>query len=111
MLLQFKNANSALCILKAGSTKELKVEIVMSGDFISPLPPVGVDHGELCELAEKLFKDLPATPSSPPTLAPCRYTGAEMRARNDDMPFAHIAMAVEVRKAVGRVCGLGCGLK
>lgn len=30
-----------------------------------------------------------------PTLAPCRYTGSDIRVRDDDMPFAHIAIAVE----------------
>ena len=27
--------------------------------------------------------------------APCRYTGSDVRVRDDDMPFCHIALAVE----------------
>ena len=57
-----------------------------------------MNHEELCQLAERNFKSLPSIPSQLPELKPCRYTGAEMRARDDDMPFAHIAMAVEVRR-------------
>lgn len=63
-----------------------------------PLFATGVNHEELCRLAEQNFKSLPSVPAQLPELKPCRYTGAEMRARNDDMPFAHIAMAVEVRR-------------
>lgn len=56
----------------------------------------GVDHDNLVKLAESHFNSLPGSTSSLPTLTPCRYTGSEMRYRNDDMPFAHIALAVEV---------------
>ena len=56
----------------------------------------GVNHEELCSLAESKFTRLPATPNPVPTLSPCRYTGSDMRARDDDMPFAHVAFAVEV---------------
>ena len=57
----------------------------------------GVNHDELVRIAEQQFTHLPCSTPSLPTLTPCRFTGCEMRVRNDDMPFAHIAMAVEVR--------------
>ncbi|XP_064400504.1 mitochondrial-processing peptidase subunit beta-like [Halichondria panicea] len=54
----------------------------------------GVDHDQLVGLAEKHFNSLPTT-TDLPQLTPCRYTGSEMRVRDDDMPFAHITFAVE----------------
>lgn len=56
----------------------------------------GVDHDELVKLAERHFSSFPSSPDSLPSLSACRYTGSDMRVRNDDMPFAHIALAVEV---------------
>jgi len=56
----------------------------------------GVDHDELVKLAEKNFgsmkapMDIYVNPRHP-----CRYTGSEIRVRDDDMPFAHVAIAVE----------------
>jgi len=55
----------------------------------------GVDHDELCKLAETQFGKLTNTVQTYPDVAPCRFTGSEMRVRDDDMPLAHIAMAVE----------------
>ena len=55
-----------------------------------------MDHDELVNLAERHFSSLPSSSDTLPTLSTCRYTGSEMRVRNDDMPFAHIALAVEV---------------
>lgn len=31
----------------------------------------------------------------PPVLTPCRYTGSEIRVRDDSIPLAHIAIAIE----------------
>lgn len=31
----------------------------------------------------------------PPVLPPCRFTGSEIRVRDDSLPLAHIAIAVE----------------
>jgi mitochondrial-processing peptidase subunit beta len=59
----------------------------------------GVDHGELVKLAEKHFSTLPV--SSHPTplgrLAHPKssFVGSEVRIRNDEMPTANIAIAVE----------------
>ncbi|RHZ46311.1 hypothetical protein Glove_627g16 [Diversispora epigaea] len=58
----------------------------------------GVDHDELLKLAEKHFGSLPTSPNAlnlghfvekPP------FTGSEIRVRNDELPQAHIALAVE----------------
>ena len=71
--------------------------LILSAPLLSPPLLAGVDHNELVKLAEKHFSSLPSSPSTLPALTPCRYTGCEMRVRDDDMPFAHIVMAVEVR--------------
>ncbi|XP_074644701.1 mitochondrial-processing peptidase subunit beta-like [Tubulanus polymorphus] len=55
----------------------------------------GVDHDELVGLAEKYFGGLGAVEGEVPIVTPCRYTGSEIRIRDDGMPLAHIAMAVE----------------
>ena len=55
----------------------------------------GVNHDELVKFAEKSFSRLPTTYDLP-SLEPCRYTGSMMTVRDDDMPYAHITMAVEV---------------
>jgi len=55
----------------------------------------GVDHDELVKLAEENFSGLKTTYTEEEKLKPCRFTGSEVRVRDDDMPLAHIAMAVE----------------
>ncbi|XP_050719382.1 mitochondrial-processing peptidase subunit beta-like [Eriocheir sinensis] len=56
----------------------------------------GVDHGSLVKLAEDHFKGLGVTyEGQTPEVAPCRFTGADIRVRDDAMPLAHIAIAVE----------------
>jgi processing peptidase subunit beta len=56
----------------------------------------GVDHDELVKLAEKNFGNLSGNYEGEiPVLSPCRFTGSEIRVRDDDMPLAHIAIAVE----------------
>lgn len=59
----------------------------------------GVDHKELVELAKKHFSSLPVSPNPIPLgrLAHPKTTfvGSEVRIRDDDMPTAHIAIAVE----------------
>ena len=63
-----------------------------------PLCP-GVDHEKLVKLAEKNFSGLPTTYDLP-DLEPCRYSGSLMTVRDDDMPYAHLAIAVEVHDIV-----------
>jgi processing peptidase subunit beta len=63
----------------------------------------GVPHDELVKLANQNFGKVgyEYTKSEIPDLpAPCRYTGSEIRVRDDSLPLAHVAMAVE-----------GCGWK
>ncbi|KAH7913946.1 Metalloenzyme, LuxS/M16 peptidase-like protein [Hygrophoropsis aurantiaca] len=59
----------------------------------------GVDHQELVKLAEKHFSSLPVSPNPIPLgrLAHSRssFVGSEVRLRDDDVPCAHVAIAVE----------------
>lgn len=56
----------------------------------------GVNHDELVKLAEKHFGTVPLTYTSEiPDLNPCRFTGSEIRVREDWFPFAHVAIAVD----------------
>lgn len=77
----------------------------------------GVNHGELCSMAEKYFAKigtqvctLPGivhlnytipscsqVPHEVPIDLHCRYTGSDVRVRDDSMPLAHVAIAVEVK--------------
>lgn len=56
----------------------------------------GVDHADLVALAEKHFGALGGLPSGDvPIDLNCRFTGSDVRVRDDDMPLAHVAIAVE----------------
>lgn len=59
----------------------------------------GVDHDELVKLAEKHFSSLPVSSNPIPLgrLAHPRsgFVGSEVRIRDDDIPCAHVAIAVE----------------
>lgn len=56
----------------------------------------GVNHTDLVKLAEKeLGKLKNSYDGKPPILTPCRFTGSEVRVRDDTLPLAHIAIAVE----------------
>lgn len=54
----------------------------------------GVEHNKLVDLANKHFGSLKNTAGADP-ITPCRFTGSEIRVRDDSMPLAHIAIAVE----------------
>lgn len=54
----------------------------------------GVRHERLAELAERYFGTLSSKSHSEVT-APCRFTGSEVRVRDDELPLAHIAVALE----------------
>ena len=45
--------------------------------YCSTAPPLGVDHEEVVNLAEKHFSSLPSAQDLPP-LSPCRFTGSEV---------------------------------
>ncbi|KAM8740743.1 mitochondrial-processing peptidase subunit beta [Acanthopagrus latus] len=56
----------------------------------------GVSHDELIDLAKYHFGKLPGRyKGDAPELPPCHFTGSEIRVRDDKMPLAHIAIAVE----------------
>lgn len=56
----------------------------------------GVCHNELLELAKFHFGDsLCSHKGAIPALPPCKFTGSEIRVRDDKMPLAHLAIAVE----------------
>ncbi|XP_048123934.1 mitochondrial-processing peptidase subunit beta [Alosa alosa] len=55
----------------------------------------GVSHNELIDLAKFHFGKLVAAEREAPALPLCRFTGSEIRVRDDKMPLAHIAVAVE----------------
>lgn len=57
----------------------------------------GVDHSQLIELANKHFGQMtgPEYDEIPEYVKSCRYTGSEIRVRDDSIPLAHVAIAVE----------------
>ncbi|KAJ8265291.1 hypothetical protein COCON_G00143900 [Conger conger] len=57
----------------------------------------GVNHSELVGLARQQFGDVPVQyeGDAVPIVPPCRFTGSEIRMRDDAMPMAHVAIAVE----------------
>ena len=58
-----------------------------------------VDHQELVSLAEKHFSSLPVSPNPIPlgrlSHPKTEFIGSEVRVRNDELPTAHLAIAVE----------------
>jgi processing peptidase subunit beta len=59
----------------------------------------GVDHSELVKLAEKHFSKLPVSPNPIPlgrqSHPKTDFVGSEVRIRDDEVPTAHVAIAVE----------------
>lgn len=56
----------------------------------------GVNHDELVKLAEKHFGGLSSDNNTEvQSLQPCRFTGSEIRVRDDDYRLAHVAISVE----------------
>lgn len=71
------------------STHYKAARIVLSGAG-------GVKHKELVQLAEQHLGKMDNTyDGKPPSMDPCRFTGSEVRVRDDSLPLAHIAIAVE----------------
>jgi mitochondrial-processing peptidase subunit beta len=56
-----------------------------------------VDHAQLVGLADSCFGKLPTAPTGGLTVPedPAFFTGSDVRVRMDDMPLAHVALAVE----------------
>ncbi|GBP13313.1 Mitochondrial-processing peptidase subunit beta [Eumeta japonica] len=55
----------------------------------------GVDHCQLVKLADQYLGNFAIKNAKYGKVAPCRFTGSEIRVRDDSMPLAHIAIAVE----------------
>lgn len=58
----------------------------------------GIDHSQLTELADQHFGQVSATygeGEGVPDLKHCRFTGSEIRDRDDALPLAHAAVAFE----------------
>merc|ERR1719154_157936 len=56
----------------------------------------GVNHEALCKMAETHFAKIGIDcPNEIPIDMNCRYTGSDVRVRDDLMPLAHVAIAVE----------------
>ncbi|XP_031634631.1 mitochondrial-processing peptidase subunit beta-like [Contarinia nasturtii] len=56
----------------------------------------GVSHKELVQCAEQNLGKLDNTfDGEAPVLSRCRYTGSEVRLRDDSLPYAYFALAVE----------------
>ncbi|XP_012696658.1 cytochrome b-c1 complex subunit 1, mitochondrial [Clupea harengus] len=66
----------------------------------------GVNHDELVGLAQKHLSGVSFEyeDDAVPVLSPCRFTGSEIRMRDDAMPLAHIAIAVEGAGAASPDC-------
>lgn len=66
----------------------------------------GVEHNALVELANKHFGKMkgPEYDEIPLLNVSCRYTGSEIRVRDDSIPLAHVAIAVEGIKSVQTAC-------
>lgn len=55
----------------------------------------GVDHNDLVSLAQKNLSKLDNRIGITPALSSCHFTGSEIRIRDDSIPLAHAAIAVE----------------
>ncbi|MGH0125666.1 UNVERIFIED_CONTAM: hypothetical protein FKN15_023945 [Acipenser sinensis] len=56
----------------------------------------GVSHNQLIDLAKYHFGNLPSTyKGDAPAMPLCRFTGSEICVRDDKVPLAHIAIAME----------------
>ncbi|XP_066470745.1 cytochrome b-c1 complex subunit 1, mitochondrial [Tiliqua scincoides] len=57
----------------------------------------GIDHKELVDLAKQHFGNVPYEykDDAVPILPHCRFTGSEIQVRDDALPLAHVAIAVE----------------
>lgn len=56
----------------------------------------GIDHEQLVHLGEQHFGKLPSDLSVDlDKLTPCKFTGSEIRIRDDLMPLAHVAIALQ----------------
>jgi len=83
--------------IKTITKKDLKKYIQSNyhGNRIVLAGAGGVNHDALVGLADKHFGTLPSRTEAIDSVERCRFTGGEVRVRDDFMPFAHVALAVE----------------
>lgn len=55
----------------------------------------GVNHNDFVKLAEQNFSKLGNSGGDVPNMVPCRFTGSEIRVRDDSIPLTHVAVAIE----------------
>ncbi|XP_072329233.1 cytochrome b-c1 complex subunit 1, mitochondrial-like [Scyliorhinus torazame] len=81
-------SHSNLAEFMANHYKAPRIVVAASG---------GIRHDEVLGLAKQHFGEIPFTYKDDviPVLAPCRFTGSQLLVRDDAMPLAHIAIAVE----------------
>lgn len=84
--------------IKSLTVKDLKYHLDshFKGSRVVLASAGGAKHSELVQLANQHLSKLDNTfDGAPPALSKCRYTGSEVRLRDDSLPYAHIALAVE----------------
>ncbi|CAL1541279.1 unnamed protein product [Lymnaea stagnalis] len=85
--------------IKSITRNDLVEEYINShykGPHIVLAAAAGVNHNELCSLAERHFGKMTAGYDGEiPILPQARFTGSELRILDDLMPLAHVAIAVE----------------
>ncbi|KAK2499529.1 hypothetical protein MC885_016478 [Smutsia gigantea] len=100
----YKAPRMVLAAAGGGWTQVLCLLVIPPPRALRPGWPVrllcvstGVEHRQLLDLAQKHFSSLSEayTEDTVPILAPCRFTGSEIRHRDDALPLAHVAIAVE----------------
>lgn len=84
--------------IKSLSSKDLKyyLDTHFKGSRIVLASSGGAKHSELVQLANQHLSKMDNTfDGEPPVLSKCRYTGSEVRLRDDSLPYAYIALGVE----------------
>ncbi|NWV63251.1 QCR1 protein, partial [Malurus elegans] len=77
--------------------KAPRMVLAAAGGKFYILVILGISHRELVDAAKQHFAGVPFASKEDvvPALPHCRFTGSEIRARDDALPLAHIALAVE----------------
>lgn len=84
--------------IKALSAKDLKyyIDTHYKGSRVVLAAAGGIKHNDLVKLGEQHLGKLDNTfDGEAAALAPCRFTGSEIRLRDDSLPYASFAIAVE----------------
>lgn len=79
------DANSICSFIKA-HYQPYKLVLATAGD---------VSHNQMVKFTESRFGPMVGDPNCESDEGPCRFTGSQVIYRDDSMPFAHVAIAVE----------------